>query len=203
MMRFLLKPAEQVLNRSLSLSTQAQTLATQLNQKSLAVSVRLHPEAEPIRMRIAIQDQHIALCADQEPASVDVSGSPFALLKFTHFEWTRALVGSTHIAGDAEVAKQFEHFFKALPFDAGGLLAEKIGDQPAYWVEKAAHTGIKTAARVARSLTRQTIEYLNEESGILTSKTRVEVFGENVEALRDDAERLKARLTILEKRFTK
>jgi len=197
----ILKPTEQLLNRSLHLSTQAQDLANQLQQKSIAVSVQLHPESEPFRVRVAITDHHVTVKADQEPASVNISGSPTALLKFTSFEWAKALSGSARIEGDAEVAKQFEQFFKVLPLDGIGLLAEKIGDRPAYWVDKAARKGLSAARYAARALSRQSLEYLTEEAAVLPIKTRVDLWMQDVESVRDSAQRLQARLNLLERRI--
>lgn len=198
----LLNAATKVLNQSLQISSQAQDLAKTLEQQSLAISVMLTAQSEPVRVRCLINQGQFLLLKDQERASTSVMGSPLALLKLTGSELAKSLTArGAQIEGDAEIAKRFEMLFKSLPIDIEAVLAKKVGDKPAYIIGQLVTRGFRMAARQAKALARQSSEYLTEEANILVPSTRANEFTYNVERLRDDAERLQARLRLLEKRF--
>jgi len=190
MTELLLKPVERLLNRSLENSHEAKQMATSLNQKSLSVAIKLHPDGEPIRVRVAVVDSQLQLSTDEQPANVEILGSPLGLLKLSGLELTRHLTGTSRIEGDAEIAKQFEILFKKLPVDLEAELADKIGDQPAYWIGQTIRRGMDYSLRNMRSMTRQGVEYLTEEINLLTPRTQIDAFIDDVEKCRDVAERL-------------
>jgi len=191
-----------LLNRSLVDATPAKSLLTSLEQKSLAINVVLSQSAEPIRIRFLIEQQKFCVLMDQEPATTSIRGTPLSLLKLSGLQLLSSLTTqSTHIEGDVEVARRFELLFKSLHFDVEATLAEKIGDKPAYIVNQVAKRGAAVLMRQLRSVGRQACEFLIEEAQLLTPTAQVQHFSRKTARLRDDTQRLQARLRILEKRL--
>jgi ubiquinone biosynthesis protein UbiJ len=198
-----LNAVARLLNRSLVETTSAQGLLAALEQKSLAINVLLNPDAEPIRIRFLIEQQKFCVLMDQEPATTSIRGTPLSLLKLSGLQLLSSLTTqSTHIDGDVEVARRFELLFKSLHFDVEATLAEKIGDKRAYLVNQAAKRGAAMLLRQLRSVGRQSREFLTEEAQLLTPTAQVQQFSHETARLRDDAERLQARLRILAKRLS-
>ena len=73
------------------------------------------------------------------------------------------------------------------------MLGPVIGPQ----VAKTLREALKTARLQAGNLAQQAAEYLSEETGDIVPKAELEAFHEDVDALRDRAERIAARVARL------
>lgn len=101
------------------------------------------------------------------------------------------------IAGDAELARRLQRLAAnfdpdwARPFAA--VFGEVLGHQVARAVQGALRAGLATA----RTLAHDGAEYLTEESRDIVGKAELSAFNDDVDALRDRAERLAARVARL------
>jgi ubiquinone biosynthesis protein UbiJ len=106
--------------------------------------------------------------------------------------------GGLRIEGDVGVAQRFSDLFASVDFDLADIIDARLGPVPAYFIGQ----GIKQAralfSRAAREFPEQTAEYLREETRDVIGPWEHEKFVTEIETLRDDAERLAARVTRLD-----
>lgn len=192
----LLERLESVLNRGLSDSRKAQALCRQLDGRVMSLTVQGTPLAfyfEATGGRIALASRH------ERVADASLSGTPIALLALAGPRAEGALRGGgVRIEGDAEVAQKFRELLAQAQPDFEEELARVIGDVAARQVANAARGFLGWGRKASASLATNVVEYLQEEGRDLPTRVEVEEFLEGVDRLRDDAERLEARLARLE-----
>lgn len=130
-----------------------------------------------------------------------LSGSPFDLMRASDPKQGSAqlFAGRVRIEGDQQLAQQFSEALAAIDIDWEEQLSRLTGDALAHEVGRATR-GIRTQAdRFASSATDNLSEYLTEEARLLPHRYEVEDFVDDVDVLRDDLERLEARIALLEK----
>ena len=106
--------------------------------------------------------------------------------------------GGVRIEGDAEVAQKFRDLLAEAQPDFEEELARVIGDVAARRVANVARDLLDWGRKAAGSFTGSVVEYLQEEGRDLPTRVEVDEFLEGVDRLRDDTERLEARLARLE-----
>jgi len=104
------------------------------------------------------------------------------------------------IEGDAEVAQKFRELLAQAQPDFEEELSRVIGDVAARQVANFARGFLDWGRKAGGSLATNVAEYLQEEGRDLPTRTETEEFLAGVDRLRDDAERLEARLARLESR---
>jgi ubiquinone biosynthesis protein UbiJ len=194
-----LTPLESVLNRNISASSRARELCRRLDGKTLALhvagvraSVYFHAQGEAIS---------IASRSEVEPAAT-LSGSPLALLKLAGAAPESAIRGGgVHISGDAEVAQTFRDLLNRARPDLEEELARVIGDVAAHQVGNAVRGVVSFGRRAADTFAQNVAEFLQEEGRDVPSRTEAEEFTAGVDHVRDDVDRLEARLALLERRL--
>ena len=135
------------------------------------------------------------------PADATLSGTPLSLLALAGAD-AQAVIqrGDVRMEGDTAIAQQFRELALLLRPDLEDLLARLLGRSGAHLTLR----GLRAAAHWTRSAAwtsvRNVADYLAHESGDLVSQAESEHFLRGVERLRDQLDRLDARLTILEQR---
>jgi ubiquinone biosynthesis protein UbiJ len=194
-----LTPLESVLNRNIGASTQARELCRRLDGKTLA----LHVSGAPASVYIHAQGEHVSVASrsDVEPAAT-LSGSPLALLKLAGAAPENAVrSGGVQISGDAEVAQTFRDLLARARPDLEEELARIIGDVAAHQLGNAARSVLNFGRRAANTFAQNVAEFLQEEGRDVPSRTEADEFTAGVDRVREDADRLEARLALLEKRL--
>ena len=106
--------------------------------------------------------------------------------------------GSLDLTGDAELASRFQQLLSYAKPDLEEELSGVIGDVAAHRLGEFAR-GLGRWGRGARSTMGTNVrEYLQEESRDAPSRYEVEQFSNNVSTLRDDVERMEARINQLQ-----
>ena len=190
-----LASAEAMLNRNIDASAQAAALAHRLQGTSLQVDIRA-----VTRIRASVGGGRLALLAgDDSPADASLSGSLPALLQLLKGEPVPgAAKSAAKISGDAEVADLYRRLFMLARPDPEEELSRWVGDFPARRLSEFAHRTLEFARRARRTAGENLAEYLQEESRDLPNRTELEEFLQGVDALRDTADRIEARLVRLE-----
>lgn len=190
-----LASAEAMLNRNIDASAQAAALAHRLQGTSLQVDIRA-----VTRIRASVEGGRLALLAgDDSPADASLSGSLPALLQLLKGEPVPGGAKSAaKISGDAEVADLYRRLFMLARPDPEEELSRWVGDFPARRLSEFAHRTLEFARRARRTAGENLAEYLQEESRDLPNRTELEEFLQGVDALRDTADRIEARLVRLE-----
>ncbi|MGH8176586.1 MAG: ubiquinone biosynthesis accessory factor UbiJ [Steroidobacter sp.] len=192
-----LTPLEAVLNRNIAASSAARALCRRIDGKVLA----LHIDGAPISLFFGAHGEQMTLSTVHEAApNATLSGTPLSLLRLAGPKPEAVLrARSVHIEGDAEAAQVFSELLKCARPDFEEELSRVIGDVAAHQVGNAARSALGFARRAADTFAQNIAEYLQEEGRDLPSRTEADEFIAGVDALRDDADRLEARLNLLER----
>ena len=197
----LLKPVESLLNRNLAASTPARALLGELEGRTLAVAVTTPFGGRLLYLRLRASAAGIVADRDESPADVSLSGTPLGLLGLAAARaGGRSTAAGAQISGDAEVASAFERLLRHARPEFEEELARILGELPAYYAARAARELLGWGRRAADSLARDLGEFLTEESGDLPPRAELEEFYANVDRVRDDVERLAARVAIVDAR---
>ena len=192
----LLERLESVLNRNVAGSRRAQALVRQLDGRVMSLTVEGTPLAFFLRAeggRLAVTSRH------DGTADASLSGTPIALLALAGPKAEGALrKGGVRIEGDAEVAQKFRDLLEEAQPDFEEELARVLGDVAARRVANAARDLFDWGRKAAGSFSGSVVEYLQEEGRDVPTRVEVDEFLEGVDRLRDDTERMEARIARLE-----
>ena len=140
-----------------------------------------------------------------------IEGEPDALLSGSPLDLIRSgdrqagsdqlFSGRVTLTGDTALAHDFGATLAGLEIDWEEQLSKITGDLVAHEVGEAVRTLGRYAETTGERLARDLGEYLTEEARLLPHPNEVALFVEAVDRLRDDTERLEARINRLERRF--
>ncbi len=191
-----LRPLARVLNRNIRETTPARELCEKLDGSAIAVRVR----NTSLVTWFVIHDDLLDVVTDYDgEPDVIITGSLLTLARMGGASGLEALRdGSLELTGDAHTAERLQRLLALAKPDVEEELSTVIGDAAARRVGSIAR-GVGQWARDARATMGANIrEYLQEESRDAPSRYEYERFGDNVGALRDDVERLAARIDRLQ-----
>ena len=192
----LLRPITTVLNRNIGEITPARELCARLDGKTIAIRVR----DTALAMYFTIRDELIELAADSDDEpDVVITGSLLTLARIAGRGGENALrTGSLDLTGDVATADAFQELLGYAKPDIEEELSGIVGDVAAHRIGEVAR-GVGNWARNARETMGSNIrEYLQEESHGAPSRYEIDRFTKDVRALRDDVERVEARINRLE-----
>lgn len=192
----LLRPLASILNRNIAERTRARELCARLDGGTIAIRVR----DSALAMYFEINDEVIALAADsEEEPDVVICGSLVTLARMAASGDESALrAGELDLTGDAKTASTFQELLAYARPDIEEELSGLIGDVAAHRLGEIAR-GIGSWTREARATMGANIrEYLQEESRYAPSRYEVERFAKDLHTLRDDVDRIEARMNRLE-----
>lgn len=108
--------------------------------------------------------------------------------------------GAVEMRGDPEVGERFRAVLADLDLDWEEQLSKVAGDPLAHQIGQGVRAWSAWGSRAHQTLAENLKEYLQEEARLLPTPWEVEEFAAAVDILRDDAERLAARIERLVKR---
>jgi ubiquinone biosynthesis protein UbiJ len=160
--------------------------------------VTLRCELSPLDLQIyvLIKNAQISL-STQGPESVDltIKATLSALLEMAQ---TKRAGSHISISGNAHLAQTLQQIISSLTIDWEGLLAEHLGDLVARQVSGAFEKFKNFTQRLISTTFADTADYLVDEKQLLPSKTEADQFYQDVTTLRYAADRLGARIRLLE-----
>jgi len=192
-----LRPLEALLNRHIASSSRARELVAGLDGHVLALVFR----GTPLALYCVAEPGHLVLKSDytSDPDAV-LRGTPFTLVSLAH---GGEPVGQLEIEGDVEVARRFQELLQAARPDWEEELSRLFGDSAAHAIGNAVRILGSWSRRAADSFTRDTAEFLQEESRDLPARGEVESFDTDLSALRAAVERAESRLAKLEEMLSR
>lgn len=194
----LISTIEHLLNRGLPRSPRAQALCAELAGQKLALEIQGFTT-------ILITCDGVGLQLTMDPAATAttrISGTPLGLWSLLGSDASTNLQrGAARISGDAELAQKFRELARLLRPDLEEELALAIGDTPAHRIARLTRGIADWTRRAADTATRNLAEYLAHERGDLVSQPEGRQLLEGIDVLRDDVERLEARLELLSQRL--
>ncbi len=187
---------ENVLNRGLPRSPRAQQLCAELKGRRLAVAI------SPLQGRSVLVEStgdslklSFATAGTLAPPDATVSGGPLSLLALSG-PTPDAVVqrGAVRIEGDAELAEKFRELVVLLKPDLEDELSLALGDVPAHQIGRFARAAAGWTRKAAATTVRNVAEYLGHERRDLVPRNEAEQFLRGVDSLREDVDRLAARI---------
>ena len=188
---------EKLLNRGLPRSPRARQLCAQLAGRSLGIELR-----DMARLRLASNGATLELTFSDAPADASLNGGPFGFLGLILEGSPQARLqgGGVTLSGDTELAERFWELLQLLRPDPEEELSGVIGDVAAHRLASLARGGLTLTRRALETGIVNLAEYLGHERGHLVPRAEGEQFLRGVDAVREDLDRLQARLDVLARR---
>jgi len=195
---------ESVLNRNIADSSAARAACKRLAGTTLAVHLTSTPQNTLLSLFFSCDGERMSIASKSEaPATATLSGTPLAYLGMIGKQPEAAMrSGTVRIEGDAEVAQAFRDLLKAAQPDFEAELARVIGDVAAHQLGKLARGALQFGKKVADTFAQNVSEYLQEESRDVVTRIEADEFVEAVDKLRDDVERVEAKIANLAAKIT-
>lgn len=191
---------ENVLNRGLPRSPRAQQLCSELAGRSVAIAIagssrRILVESTGLSLKLrAVTGE--SLSSTRPDATI--SGGPFSLLALSGPAPEAVLQrGDVRIDGDAELAQKFRELALLLRPDLEEELSLAVGDVPAHQLGRFARAAFGWTRKAALTTVRNAAEYLGHERQDLVPRSEADQFLQGVDTLREDVDRLAARIDLL------
>lgn len=131
------------------------------------------------------------------------AGSVDTTIKTSPFALMRQLKNKDHseitIEGDVELGQQIRDLLLQMNIDWEEQLSKITGDVVAHQIGKGFRSLLSWGKQTSHNMQQNVTEYLQEEAQLLPSRKEIEDFLNAVSFLRNDVERLEAKLELLEK----
>lgn len=188
---------ENLLNRGLPRSPRAQQLCAELAGRRIAI------EAPAVaRLLVESTGNSLRITRGSIPADAEIVGGPLSLLALGGSASDAPLSrGEVEVRGDAELAQKFRELARLLAPDPEEELSIFVGDVAAHRIGRLARAMLGWSRSAATTLLQDVGEYFSHERGDLVSHQEGEQFLRGVDALREDVDRLDARLELLTQRL--
>lgn len=189
---------EHLLNRGLPRSPRARELVGQLAGKRCALEVsglgQFVLASDGMALRL--------IRGTGDGAQARIAGGPFSLLALAASGDQAAIQrGDVVLSGDTDIAQQYRELLDRLRPDLEEELAGHIGDGAAHQLGRFARAALDFGRRAADTTVRNAAEYFAHESRDLVSRPEGRQLLDGVDSLREDVDRLEARLELIERRL--
>ena len=194
----LYKPLETLLNRGISSSREASRLSRSLAGRRLRIELR----GLPLALEIAATEDGLALSeGSQQTPDCVISGLPLSLARLgLTGDADIFRQGSVSISGDPVLAQDFQRLLDLARPDWEEELSRQVGDVAAHQIGNAARGLARWGQQAADTLSRDTGEFLKEESRDLPTRFEVDEFLDQVDDVSAAVDRAEARLRRMETR---
>ncbi|HMA10378.1 MAG TPA: SCP2 sterol-binding domain-containing protein [Steroidobacteraceae bacterium] len=187
---------QSLVDRHVAGSPRARELLAALEGRTLSVKFRFTPWGGSAR---AVAGRLLVSKHADDAADVVLSGTPFSLLALSR-EIPADVIrrGDVRLDGDGEVAEKFQELLALLRPDLEAGLAHLIGDVPAHGAASLIRKVMGYGRGVARTQAQNAGEYLAHESRDLVPRAEASAYLAGVDALREQVDRVAARVALLE-----
>jgi ubiquinone biosynthesis protein UbiJ len=179
----------ELLDRVVALDPTATRSLRRLEGRSLGVALR----GPGMRVVLAVKDGHMVPGDPDGDVGAWIKATPGSLISLAA-SGGRAVAGQLEMSGDGETAARFQEFFRGLSPDWEEGLTRVFGDVLGVQIARGLRGGGELVRQAGYSLSRNVSDYLREESRQLVSQPELDEFLDQVDDLRDDVERLEARV---------
>ena len=186
----LLRMLEMALNRTLALDSSASDALAALEGRRVAL--RLKPWPAPIQ--IGVRDGQLVV-SDADTPDLSITATPGALLAMAAERGGFELpAGRIDISGDADLARRIQKLVAALDPDWDRPFSRFFGEVAGHQIAKGLRGALSWGRETAKAMLLNSTEYLREESRDLVAPGELAEFTDDVDRIRDDVERLEARI---------
>lgn len=189
---------EAALNRALALDPETRDALQPLHGRRVA----LHVAAPTIALQVSVNGDRLEVGpVDEGEPDLAVRSTLGGLIAQLPALLGKGLrndnappVGKLRIEGDADLARRLQRLAERFDPDWQQPFAAVFGDVLGVQIANAFRASLRHARQAAGSLASNTAEYLTEESRDVVGRAELDAFHDDVDAVRDDAERLAVRI---------
>lgn len=186
---------EQALNRLVALDPDTTHALARLDGRRIGLAL----EAPPVAMDITVDAGRLKVGPPTDEPDLGIRATlSGALSQLPFFRSSGAApVGKLRINGDAELARTVQQLAQRFDPDWEKPFADLLGPLIGPQVARVLREALGAGAKFAQGFSRDTVDFLTEESRDLLGKAELAAFHDDVDDLRDRAERLAARFARL------
>jgi ubiquinone biosynthesis protein UbiJ len=191
---------ENVLNRGLPRSPRARQICRELRGHRVGVDV-----SGFARLIVESTGETLQLTSDAAaPAEAEIVGGPLSLMALAG-DSPEAVIqrGDVQIRGDAELAQRFRELALLLRPDIEEEVSKVIGDVPAHHLGRFARAAFGWTRHAAGTQMRNVAEFLAHERQHLVPRAEADQLLRGVDLLRENTDRLEARIELLTRKPAK
>lgn len=142
--------------------------------------------------RVSVSSDH------DDEVDLTISGSVVALRSLTESQ-DAVHSGEVSISGDIRVASHLREILAGIDPDWQELISPVIGDTATHKLERAGRDAMQWLSRTRESFGEDTHDYLVDEVHLVVNSDDLARFSDDVDELREDADRVAARFARLER----
>jgi len=196
---------EAALNRALALDPETRDALRGIDGQTLVLQL----DAPPLALQVKVDGDRLAVGPADAAREPDLSirstlgGLLSQLPRFLDRDAARddaPPVGKIRMSGDAELARRLQRLAERFDPDWQQPFVRVLGEVVGVQVAKAVAAALRQARVVGRSVAESAADYVTEESRDVVAKAELQAFCDDVDVLRDDVERLAARVARLPRR---
>ena len=186
---------EQALNRLVALDPDTAQSLARLGGRRIGLAL----EAPPVALDIRVADGRLAVEPPTDEPDLGIRATLSGVLSQLPFLRTPGAppVGKVRINGDAELARTVQQLAQRFDPDWEKPFADLLGPIIGPQVSRVLREAFQAGTGFAKGFSRDAAEYLTEESRDVVGKAELAAFHDDVDDLRDRAERLAARFARL------
>ncbi|MBN8426878.1 MAG: SCP2 sterol-binding domain-containing protein [Xanthomonadales bacterium] len=183
---------EFALNRVLALDSDTQQALHRLNGRS--IDLRL--DAPVLAARLRVKNGRLFVGpTDEAESDLSLSATAGALLaRLLPSQTSNATPGKLRISGDIDLAQQVQKLAQQFAPDLEEALSQRLGDVLGVQVARALRSAGQTAQQIGKTSVTRVVEYVRDERGDVLGSEEMNAFLDEVDQLRDRAERLAQRV---------
>lgn len=192
---------ESALNGYLQLDPDSQRTLTKMAGKCLAVELK----GLQTTLYLLVDEKGIQVFSDYaDTPDATLSGTPMELLGLAMEKQPgpAMFAEGVKISGDTELGQLFKRLFDKLDIDWEEQLSRYTGDIIAHKLGNLVRSGLEWSQQAGEILQQDFAEYLLQEDHLVPEKAELEGFYVQIDTLRDDAERLQARIRRIKDRLS-
>jgi ubiquinone biosynthesis accessory factor UbiJ len=188
---------ELALNRALALDSETQDALKSLHGQRVALILSTPPLALQIQVEdVALRVGPVESAVEPELRVRTTLGGLLGQLPMFR-EAAKKPSGKLRIEGDAELAQRLQRLASGFSPDWQLPFVQVFGDVVGVQIANAFTVAIKQAKHAGVNLAETAAEFVTEESRDVVSKAELAAFHDDVDALRDDVERMAAKVARL------
>jgi len=184
---------QSALNRAVALDAHTQSAIVALEGRRIGIELR----GANLALAISVREGRLVVGSHWEtPVDLNLHASPASLLAFAmrRGEDSPLPPGKVDISGDAELARRMEKLLRGFSPDIEEAFTQTFGDVLGVPIARTFQRMFTWTRETAQALAQDSAEYLREESRDLVAPAEMEQFLDDVDAVRERADRLDARV---------
>ncbi|MCI4569086.1 SCP2 sterol-binding domain-containing protein [Lysobacter sp. CFH 32150] len=195
---------EAALNRALALDPETRGSLRTLDGQRVALTL----EAPPLALQVSVEGERLVVgpVASEGEPDLSVRGSLAGLIAQLPGPFGSMFrrddappVGKVRVSGDADLARRLQRLAERFDPDWQQPFTRVFGDVLGVQIAKAVAAALQQARVAGRNFAESAAEYVTEESRDVVPRAELNAFHDDVDALRDDVERIAAKIARLQR----